>query len=59
MKLTRAITEFDMENRFRVLAAKGNRKRGLDLLDKLDAHFGTTHMSNSLHEDIEPFDKGE
>ena len=36
---TRAITEFDMENRFRLLAAKGNRQRGLELLNKLDAHF--------------------
>ncbi|RTZ72733.1 MAG: toxin-antitoxin system HicB family antitoxin [Gammaproteobacteria bacterium] len=36
---TQALAEFDMETRFRVLAAKGSRKRGLQLLEKLDAHF--------------------
>mgnify|MGYP001172753500 CR=1 FL=1 len=32
----RALAEFDIETRFRLLAAKGNKKRGLDLLGKLD-----------------------
>ncbi|MGK6314611.1 hypothetical protein [Neorhizobium sp. DT-125] len=32
----RALAEFDTETRFRLLAAKGNKKRGLDILDKLD-----------------------
>lgn len=34
-----ALTEFDAENRFRALAAKGNRQRGLALLNKLQQHF--------------------
>jgi predicted transcriptional regulator len=36
---TQALAEFDVENRFRLLAARGSRKRGLALLDKLDEHF--------------------
>ncbi len=36
---TQALAEYDMENRFRVLAARGSRERGLALLDKLDEHF--------------------
>jgi hypothetical protein len=36
---TQALAEFDTEVRFRALAARGNAARGLDLLDKLDAHF--------------------
>jgi len=36
---TQALAEFDSEIRFRALAAKGNRKKGLALLDKLDIHF--------------------
>ena len=36
---TRALTEFDSEVHFRSLAATGNVKRGLELLDKLDAGF--------------------
>jgi predicted transcriptional regulator len=39
---TQALAEFDSEVRFRALAAKGNTQRGLELLDKLDAHFGST-----------------
>jgi len=35
---TRAIAEADTEARFRARASRGDRKRGLDLLDKLDAH---------------------
>ena len=34
---TQAIAEFDAESRFRALAARGDARRGLDLLDKLDA----------------------
>ena len=37
---TQALAEYDMENRFRLLAARGSRERGLALLDKLDEHFG-------------------
>jgi predicted DNA-binding ribbon-helix-helix protein len=33
---TIALTEFDTANRFRVLAARGDRARGLALLDQLD-----------------------
>lgn len=35
---TRAIAEADAEARFFVRAARGDPKRGLALLDKLDAH---------------------
>jgi len=34
---TRALTEFDVEARFRVRAARGDPERGLALLDKIDA----------------------
>ena len=34
-----AIAQFDAEARFRARAARGNPKRGLRLLDKLDASF--------------------
>lgn len=37
---TQAIAEFDSEVRFRALASSGNIQEGLNLLDKLDAHFG-------------------
>jgi predicted transcriptional regulator len=37
---TISITEFDAETRFRALAARGSAKKGLALLDKLDAAFG-------------------
>jgi predicted DNA-binding ribbon-helix-helix protein len=33
---TIALTEFDTTNRFRALAARGDRARGLALLDQLD-----------------------
>ncbi len=36
---TISITEFDTETRFRALAAHGSAKKGLALLDKLDAAF--------------------
>jgi HicB family len=38
---TVALTEFDTETRFRLLAAKGDPKRALRILDKLDTAFGT------------------
>ena len=34
---TVALTEFDAETRFRLLASKGDPKRALALLDRLDA----------------------
>jgi predicted transcriptional regulator len=34
---TIALTEFDTQNRFQVMAARGDRQVGLKLLDKLDA----------------------
>lgn len=33
---TKALTEFDAETRFRLRAAKGDRGRGLEILEKLD-----------------------
>lgn len=38
---TQALAEFDSEVRFRALAAKGNVKKGLKHLDKLDKHFAS------------------
>ena len=37
---TAALTEFDAETRFRLLAAKGDPKKALRVLDKLDVAFG-------------------
>lgn len=39
---TQALAEFDSEVRFRALASAGDKKEGLDLLDKLDRHFKST-----------------
>ena len=36
---TISIAEFDAETRFRTLAARGSVKKGLAMLDKLDAAF--------------------
>ena len=36
---TVALTQHDVELRFRALAARGSAKRGVELLDKLDRHF--------------------
>ncbi len=36
---TVALTEFDSETRFRLLAAKGDAKKALRILDQLDAAF--------------------
>jgi predicted DNA-binding protein len=33
---TKAIAEFDAETRFRLRAQRGDKSRGLELLDKLD-----------------------
>jgi predicted transcriptional regulator len=33
---TIALAEFDTHNRFKLLAARGNVSRGLEILDKLD-----------------------
>jgi len=35
-----AITEFDAENRFKALAGKGNKKRGKEILRKLQDYYG-------------------
>lgn len=37
---TQALAEFDSETRFRAMAARGSIEKGLDVLNKLDAHFG-------------------
>ena len=36
---TQALAEFDTEVRFRTLASQGDKKKGLELLDKLDTYF--------------------
>ena len=38
---TQALAEFDSEVRFRALAASGRARKELDVLDKLDDHFGS------------------
>lgn len=35
-----ALTEFDAETRFKILATKGSKKRGKELLGKLQVHYG-------------------
>jgi probable addiction module antidote protein len=40
------IVEFDTETRFKTMAAQGDVKEGLALLDKLDAHFKTNTETN-------------
>lgn len=37
---TRALTEFDVETRFRLRAARGEAAAGVKLLDRLAAEFG-------------------
>lgn len=37
---TKALTEFDMESRFRIRAARGDKAKGLAILDALDAKHG-------------------
>lgn len=36
---TRAVTEFDCESRYRLLAARGDPAHGLRILDQLDAAY--------------------
>lgn len=36
---TQVLAEFDSETRFRALAAQGDPKKGLDILDNLDEFF--------------------
>jgi len=36
----KALAEFDAENRFRLRAARGDRARGLEILDELDRRHG-------------------
>ena len=38
---TQALAEFDSETRFKLLVSQGSRERALEILDKLDNHFGT------------------
>jgi predicted DNA-binding ribbon-helix-helix protein len=40
---TTALTQHDAETRFRALAARGSKKRGLALLSKLDRAFAAKH----------------
>ena len=37
---THAIAEFDTEVRFKAITATGSKQKGLEILDKLDDHFG-------------------
>ena len=37
---TKALAEFDTENRFRMRAARGSKQRGLEILDLLDERHG-------------------
>jgi plasmid stability protein len=36
---TKALTEFDMESRFRIRAARGDQAKGLNILDELDKKY--------------------
>ncbi len=40
-----ALTEFDAENRFKVMASKGSKQRGLELVNKLQHHYGDKEQS--------------
>jgi predicted transcriptional regulator len=37
---TKALSEFDTENRFRIRAARGDKAKGLEILDELDRKHG-------------------
>jgi hypothetical protein len=39
---TKAIAEFDTENRFRARAARGDKARGLEILDEVERKFAGT-----------------
>ena len=41
-RTTAAIAQFDVETRFRAAAARGDRERGLALLEKLDRKLGSS-----------------
>ncbi len=41
---TQALAEFDSEERYRALASAGDITKGLELLDKLDAHFSKGYL---------------
>lgn len=43
-----ALTEFDTEARFRILASRGDRKRALAILDKLDAALRRSSMATKV-----------
>ena len=43
---TQVLAEFDSEIRFKMLAIKGDKKRGLGLLHKLDKAFDGKRMLN-------------
>lgn len=37
---TKALAEFDAETRFKLRVARGDKALGLDILDRLDKHYG-------------------
>lgn len=37
---TVALAQHDVENQFRAVAARGSIKKGLEVLDRLDRHYG-------------------
>jgi len=37
---TQALAEFDTKERFKTIAATGDKQKGVDLLNKLDSYFG-------------------
>ena len=43
---TQVLTEFDAETRFRAMASRGLVKKGLSVLNKLDAHFSHCHATH-------------
>jgi hypothetical protein len=46
-----ALAQFDAETRFEMRAARGNPKRGLALLDKLDRSFSRKTVLRKRHKD--------
>jgi len=40
----RALAEFDLETRFRMRAAKGDKQKGLDILDRLDRTYSQSNQ---------------
>ncbi len=44
---TMVLSAFDAETRFLARAARGNPKKGLEILDKLDEHFGTAMLNKA------------